>query len=121
MVQSVGYGYFRDKDHRHGVKAGDEWRQSLFQELGDARAMVSLCSEQYDSSPWCVGEVAIAVKDGKTVIPIQLSKEAEALKLEPLSPRIGIWLALRFSRVHKSLISRQTGAIANLRIVHSLD
>lgn len=79
-----GYGYFRDKDHSHGIKAGDEWRQTLFRELGDARAMVSLCSKQYESSPWCVGEVAIAVKDGKTVIPIQLAKEAEALKLEPL-------------------------------------
>jgi formylglycine-generating enzyme required for sulfatase activity len=78
------YGFFRDKDHSHGVKAGDDWRQTLFGELADARAMVSLCSEQYDSSPWCVGEVAIAVEKGKTVIPIQLGKTAEALKREPL-------------------------------------
>ncbi len=78
------YGYFRDKDHSHGVKAGDDWRQTLYGELGDATAMVCLCSKEYDSSPWCVGEVAIAVKDGKTVIPIQLAKTAEELKREPL-------------------------------------
>jgi len=79
-----GYGYFRDKSHSRGVKAGDDWRQTLYRELDEARAMVCLCSKQYESSPWCVGEVAIAVKDGKTVIPIQLAKTAEELKSEPL-------------------------------------
>jgi formylglycine-generating enzyme required for sulfatase activity len=78
------YGYFRDKDHSHGVKAGDDWRQTLYAELADARALVCLCSKQYDSSPWCVGEVAIAVEKGKTVIPIQLATTAEELKTEPL-------------------------------------
>jgi formylglycine-generating enzyme required for sulfatase activity len=78
------YGYFRDKDHSHGVKAGDDWRQTLYAELADARAVVCLCSKEYDSSPWCVGEVAIAVEKGKTVIPIQLATTAEELKTEPL-------------------------------------
>ena len=66
------------------MKAGDEWRQTLYRELDEARAMVCLCSPQYDSSPWCVGEVAIAVKDGKTVIPIRLAKTAAELRSEPL-------------------------------------
>ena len=82
--QEWNYGYFRDKDHSHGVKAGDDWRQTLFGELADARAMVCLCSKQYDCSSWCVGEVAIAVKDGKAVIPILLATPAEDLKREPL-------------------------------------
>ena len=82
--QEWKYGYFRDKDHSHGVKAGDEWRQTLYRELGEATAMVCLCSKEYDSSPWCVGEVAIAVEKGKTVIPIQLAHAAEELKSEPL-------------------------------------
>ena len=78
------YGYFRDKDHSHGVKAGDDWRATLNAELDDATAMVCLCSQQYDSSPWCVGEVAIAVEKGKTVIPIQLANTAKELKRAPL-------------------------------------
>jgi formylglycine-generating enzyme required for sulfatase activity len=78
------YGYFRDKDHSHGVKAGDDWHLTLYSELADARAMVCICSKQYDSSPWCVGEVAIALKDGKTVIPIQLAGSEEDLNREPL-------------------------------------
>ena len=52
--------------------------------LGLAQALISLCSRQYESSPWCVGEVAIAVKDGKTVIPIHLADTAEALQQQPL-------------------------------------
>jgi formylglycine-generating enzyme required for sulfatase activity len=78
------YGYFRDKDHSHGIKAGDDWRQTLYRELGLARALVCLCSKQYESSPWCVGEVAIAVKEGKTVIPIQLAETEEELQTQPL-------------------------------------
>jgi formylglycine-generating enzyme required for sulfatase activity len=71
------YGFFRDKDHSHGVKAGAPWRAALYRELGLAQAFVCLCSRQYDSSPWCVGELAIAVEKGKTVIPIQLLESRE--------------------------------------------
>jgi hypothetical protein len=74
------YGFFCDKDHSHGVRAGDTWRRSIYSELGKASAIVCLCSEQYGSSPWCVGEVAIAMKEGKLVIPIMLVKsEKEAI------------------------------------------
>lgn len=74
------YGFFCDKDHSHGVRAGDDWRRSIYSELGKAKVMVCLCSKQYDSSPWCVGEVAIAMKEGKLVIPIMLvESEKEAI------------------------------------------
>jgi hypothetical protein len=82
--QEWNYDYFRDKDHSHGIKAGEEWRPALYRSLGLAQAMVCLCSKQYEASPWCVGEVAIAVKDGKTVIPIQLLRPKEELKTQPL-------------------------------------
>jgi formylglycine-generating enzyme required for sulfatase activity len=78
------YGFFRDKDHSHGIKGGDDWRATLYRELGMATAMVSLCTMKYDSSPWCVGEVAISVEKGKTVIPIQLAQTEEELKAAPL-------------------------------------
>ena len=86
--QEWAYGYFRDKDHSYDVKVGDDWRQTLYRELDEATAMVCLCSKQYDSSPWCVREVAIAVAKGKTVIPIQLAHSAEELKSEPMP----LWL-----------------------------
>jgi formylglycine-generating enzyme required for sulfatase activity len=82
--QEWNYGYFRDKDHSHGIKAGEEWRPALYRSLELAQAMVCLCSQHYEGSPWCVGEVAIAVKDGKTVIPIQLLAPKEELKTQPL-------------------------------------
>ncbi len=82
--QEWEYGYFRDKDHSHGIKAGEEWRPALYRSLGLAQAMVCLCSKQYEGSPWCVGEVAIAVEKGKTVIPIQLLNPDEEAKSQPL-------------------------------------
>jgi formylglycine-generating enzyme required for sulfatase activity len=56
----------------------------LYQELWLAKALISLCTRQYESSPWCVGEVAIAVEKGKTVIPIHLADTPEELKQQPL-------------------------------------
>jgi formylglycine-generating enzyme required for sulfatase activity len=82
--QEWNYGYFRDKDHSHGIKAGEEWRPALYRSLGLAQAMVCLCSKQYEGSPWCVGEVAIAVQEGKTVIPIQLLNPEEEAQSQPL-------------------------------------
>jgi len=86
--QEWNYGYFRDKDHSHGIKAGEEWRPALYRALGLAQAMVCLCSKQYEGSPWCVGEVAIAVERGKTVIPIQLLTPKEELKSQQLSSMV---------------------------------
>lgn len=66
------YGYFRDKDRCRGVVAGDNWRASLHQQLGLAQVVISLCSPSYESSSWCVWELAAAVERGKRVIPVQL-------------------------------------------------
>ena len=93
--QEWNYGYFRDKDHSHGIKAGEEWRPALYRSLGLAQAMVCLCSKQYEGSPWCVGEVAIAVKDGKTVIPIQLLKPDEEAQSQPLPSMLQTRKAIR--------------------------
>ena len=89
------YGYFRDKDHSHGIKAGEEWRPALYRHLALAQAMVCLCSQQYESSPWCVGEVAIAVKEGKTVIPIHLLKPDEEAQNQPLPSMLQTRQAIR--------------------------
>ncbi|MEB3168953.1 MAG: toll/interleukin-1 receptor domain-containing protein, partial [Synechococcaceae cyanobacterium] len=78
------YGFFRDLDHSHGIRVGEDWRATLYRELGLATAVISLCSRQYERSPWCVGEVAIAVEKGKTVIPIHLAQTEEELQTTPL-------------------------------------
>ena len=93
--QEWNYGYFRDKDHSHGIKAGEEWRPALYRSLGLAQAMVCLCSQQYEGSPWCVGEVAIAVKEGKTVIPIQLLNPDEEAQSQPLPSMLQTRQAIR--------------------------
>ena len=46
-------------------------------ELRLAQVLVCLYSDEYDSSPWCVSELAIALEKGKTVIPILLLEKPE--------------------------------------------
>ena len=94
------YGYFRDKDHSHGIKAGEEWRPALYRTLGLAQAMVCLCSNEYERSPWCVGEVAIALREGKTVIPIHLVRSAEELKTQPLPSSLQTRQAIKVTAAH---------------------
>ncbi len=80
LVQWFGewsYGFFRDNDHSNGIKVGAEWRQALRRELRLAQVLVCLYSDEYDSSPWCVSELAIALEKGKTVIPILLLQKPE--------------------------------------------
>jgi hypothetical protein len=71
------YGFFRDNNHSNGIKVGAEWRQVLRRELRLAQVLVCLYSDAYDSSPWCVSELAIALEKGKTVIPILLLQKPE--------------------------------------------
>ena len=71
------YGFFRDNNHSNGIKVGAEWRQALRRELRLAQVLVCLYSHEYDSSPWCVSELAIALEKGKTVIPILLLEKPE--------------------------------------------
>ena len=93
--QEWNYGYFRDKDHSHGIRAGEEWRPGLFRFLRLAQAMVCLCSKHYEGSPWCVGEVAIAVNEGKTVIPIHLLNPDEEAQSQPLPSMLQTRQAIR--------------------------
>ncbi len=70
-----GYDFFRDINPSQGVKAGDDWRASLHRQLGLAQVVISLCSPKYETSPWCVWEIAAAVERGKWLIPIQLGRK----------------------------------------------
>jgi hypothetical protein len=47
------------------------------------------------ASPWCVGEVAIAVNEGKTVIPIQLLNPDEEAQSQPLPSMLQTRQAIR--------------------------
>lgn len=95
------YGFFRDKDHSHGIKAGEEWRPALYRSLASAQVMVCLCSKQYENSAWCVGEMAIAHRDGKSVIPIHLARTASGLKSNPLPSMLQTQQAIKITSALK--------------------
>jgi len=81
-----GFSYFRDNDHETGLRAGDNWRAKLMNELSQAQVLISLCTSGYNASPWCMGEVAMSVAWGKIIIPIYLvdSGEKRDIELPPL-------------------------------------
>jgi hypothetical protein len=76
-LKEWGYGFFRDSDAIKGINPGAEWRGALHQEVRLAQVLICLYSHEYDSSPWCVSELAIAMEKGKTVIPILLLEKPE--------------------------------------------
>ena len=63
---------FRDQDAQGGVPAGSDWRHELHHKLGLCRAVIAICSQHYEASPWCNAEVAIALDRGKLIFPLQL-------------------------------------------------
>lgn len=95
------YGFYRDKDHSHGIKAGEEWRPALYRSLASAQVMVCLCSKQYENSAWCVGEMAIAHRDGKSVIPIHLARTASGFKSNPLPSMLQTQQAIKITSALK--------------------
>jgi formylglycine-generating enzyme required for sulfatase activity len=76
-LKEWGYGFFRDNDASKGIKPGAEWRGALHQEVRLAQVLICLYSHEYDGSPWCVSELAIALEKGKRVIPILLLEKPE--------------------------------------------
>ncbi|MFM8276906.1 MAG: SUMF1/EgtB/PvdO family nonheme iron enzyme, partial [Cyanobium sp.] len=89
------WGYqdlFLDKDPDSGIPAAADWRRDLISKLRRCRAVIALCTPEYQASPWCMAELGIALDRGKLLIPLQLSEPAvvplllqdrQAIQLDP--------------------------------------
>jgi hypothetical protein len=72
-LEQLGYGsLFLDFDPEQGIVGGSDWRITLYQKLRLSRAVIALCSENFLASEWCLSEVAIAMDQGKDLIPLQI-------------------------------------------------
>jgi formylglycine-generating enzyme required for sulfatase activity len=72
------WGYedvYLDKDPESGTPAASDWRRVLHSRLAQCRAVIALCTPEYQASPWCMVEVGIALDRGRLVFPIHLGEE----------------------------------------------
>ena len=83
-----------DKDPNDGIVAGADWRGELISQLRRSRAVIAVCTPEYQRSPWCMAELGIALDRGKLLIPLQLGgpdvvplllQDKQAIQLDPLA------------------------------------
>ena len=91
------WGYeslFLDKDPNDGIAPGADWRGELISQLRRSRAVIAVCTPEYQRSPWCMAELGIALDRGKLLIPLQLGgpdvvplllQDKQAIQLDPLA------------------------------------
>jgi hypothetical protein len=75
----LGYGYdssqlFLDSDAETGIPAGSQWEQVLYARLKDCRALIVLCSANWQESRWCFAELVFAKAMGKEIFPVLLQE-----------------------------------------------
>jgi general stress protein YciG len=75
----LGFGYdtsqlFLDSDAQVGISAGSKWEQVLYSRLKDCRALIVLCSANWQESKWCFAELVYAKAMGKEIFPVLLQE-----------------------------------------------
>jgi hypothetical protein len=75
----LAYGYeasqlFLDSDAETGIPAGSKWEQVLYARLKDCRALIVLCSANWQESRWCFAELVFAKAMGKEIFPVLLQE-----------------------------------------------
>jgi hypothetical protein len=73
----IGKGYspdqiFLDSDRDSGIEPGADWERTLDNGLKRHRALIVLCSMNWEQSKWCFAELVHAKSQGKHVFPVVL-------------------------------------------------
>jgi WD40 repeat protein len=63
---------FLDFDERDGIKAGQNWEQTLYRKIRACRAVIVLCSQASMNSRWCFMEITHARALGKHLFPVKV-------------------------------------------------
>jgi TIR domain len=73
-LKTQGYeSLFLDYDPLTGIPAGSDWQRELYRQLKRCRAMVVLCSPEWNQSKWCFAEFVYAKAMGKDVFPVKIA------------------------------------------------
>jgi TIR domain/AAA ATPase domain len=65
---------YLDSDAETGIPAGSKWEPVLYARLKDCRALIVLCSANWQESKWCFAELVFAKVMGKEIFPVLLEE-----------------------------------------------
>lgn len=88
IFQEIGISAFLAHED---IEVSTEWRERILEELGKATMFISILSNEYFESPWCVQESGIAAYRGITSlhlsidgnIPQGFSSNIQSVKIDP--------------------------------------
>jgi TIR domain/AAA ATPase domain len=63
---------FLDFDSQSGIRAGQNWEQTLYRNIRACRAVIILCSADSMKSRWCFMEITHARALGKNLFPVKI-------------------------------------------------
>ena len=66
-----GHEVFLNRNLRDGIAVGDEWSRRLHEWLCWADAVVCVITAASVASTWCAAEVAVALSQGRRVLPVR--------------------------------------------------
>ena len=69
-LRADGHDVFLDRDATTGIRAGEQWRQRLYDELRRVDAVISVVTPASAGSAWCTAELGIADALGCLLIPL---------------------------------------------------
>ncbi|MFO0904826.1 MAG: toll/interleukin-1 receptor domain-containing protein [Pirellulales bacterium] len=80
---------FLDIDPVMGLKGGREWERELYLQIRASDVFISIVTDHYLTSPWCLIEVAQAKALNKSIIPIVDAPPADGGTRRPLVEPLG--------------------------------
>lgn len=83
FLDQQGLSYWID---RRGIEPGDDYAQSIVNAINDSKLFLFIISENSGKSRFCMNELAFAVNNKKTVIPLRIDQA-------PLSDEISFFIA----------------------------
>jgi hypothetical protein len=70
-------GTFHDYWYDEHLKAGQNWEQTIFKEIGRCDAFLYVITPESLASEWCQKEVAEALRLGKAIFPLRLQENID--------------------------------------------
>ncbi|MGH4001654.1 MAG: TIR domain-containing protein, partial [Pseudonocardiaceae bacterium] len=76
-LRADGHEPFLAHDLRNGIRAGESWKQRLYDELHEVDAVIGVVTSSFVTSPWCPAELGIADARGCLLIPLRAEARVE--------------------------------------------
>lgn len=74
VMTEDGHEVFLDRHRKDGIRAGEDWKQRLYERLRWADVVVCPVTPAYVVSTWCFAEVAVAQTLGRSVLPLSIGR-----------------------------------------------